>query len=1513
MNLRDLSRQSLMAISLTVCPLAVSFLPLPQVILAVIAQTTTQTQASESKPIALVLQQAISRDLKGGESHSYVVSLKAGQFFHAIAEQKGIDLVILLYSPSGKLIAKSDTPNGRLGLESMSVLADSDGIYQLEINSPDSEAPAGKYILTVEELRAASSQDRNYIVAERAFMEAVQLDQANAQQTEVRKRQALSKYLESIPVFRVQGKHYWEMLATLQVGSIIADIGQPAKAIDYYQQALILANQIGDRTVEKDVFTSLGNASYYLGKYEEAIKYYQQTLEIAKQIGDRKAEASSLGNLGNVYNALGKYQKATDFLQQALSIIKQIDNRNGEAAVLNNLGLTYNYLGQYPKAIDYFQQALIIIKKIGDRSFEGTSINNLGVAYTSLGKYQKAIDYFQQSLAISKQIGDINITVNSLNNLGAAYMSLSQYLKAIDYFQQSLTISKQIGDRKGEGTSLNNLGLIFYYLGQYPKAIDFYQQSLVVFKQISDRNSEGLNLNNLGAAYMGLSQYPKAIDYFQQALAIAQQIGNRNGEGTSLNNLGGAYMSLSQYQKAIDFYQQSLAITQQIGDRNGEGLNLNNLGDVYAHLGQYQKAIDFYQQSLAITQQIGNRNGEGKSLNNLGLIYDNLGQYQKAIDFYQQSLAISQQISDRQGEAASLNNLGSVYKNLGQYQKAIDFYQQSLAISQQIGDRNSEGASLSNLGLASDNLGQYQKAIDFYQQSLAIKKQIGDRKGEGTSLNNLGSVHDNLGQYQKAIGFYQQSLAIAQQIGERNVEGTSLNNLGSVYKHLAQYQKAIDYHQQSLAIFKQIGDREGEAASLNNLGSVYDNLGQYQKAIDFYQQSLAIKKQIGDRNGEGRSLNNLGNVYNSLGQYQKAIDYHQQSLAIAQQIGDRHGEATSLNNLGEAYSSLGQYRKAIDYHQQSLAISQQIGNRSSEATSLNNLGAVSYRLGQYQKAIDYFQQALAIKKQIGVRNSEGLTLSNLGSSFSKLNQPELAILFFKQSVNVTESIRKDIRGLSKEEQKSYLSTIEDTYRALAGILLKQDRILEAQQVLDLLKVQELSDYLRTVRGNNDTAKGVDLQRPEQNIIALAIELDELQKRKLANNITASEQERLNQLVQSEREQNKQFTAFLNSPAVQKLVDELRRTEEQQNIDTKNLRNLRTDILTQHPNAVLLYPLILDDRLELILITAKTPLIRRTVNIKREDLNQEIYEFRVGLKDKTSEDVKKPAQQLYKWLIAPFASELAQLKIDTIIYAPDGQLRYIPLAALYDGKQWLVEKYRINNITAASLTKFNKPAIATPKIFAGAFGNVNKAGFAELPATLSEVKKIADRFPNTSTFVETAFTKNVTENNANSYTILHLATHGQLFNGKPEDSFILFGDGTKATISDIRDWALTNVDLVVLSACQSGLGTKLGTGVEILGLGYQMQAAGARVAIASLWKVDDAGTQVLMDVFYGELKKGDVPIAEALQRAQIAMINSDKQGTGSDRAGVRVVGTVPSSSSLSHPYYWSAFFAIGNGL
>ena len=697
-------------------------------------------------------------------------------------------------------------------------------------------------------------------------------------------------------------------------------------------------------------------------------------------------------------------------------------------------------------------------------------------------------------------------------------------------------------------------------------------------------------------------------------------------------------------------------------------------------------------------------------------------------------------------------------------------------------------------------------------------------------------------------------------------------------------------------IAREIKDRAGEGRAFGNLGIAYDYLGKYDKAIEFHLQSLAISREIRDRRGEGQSLGNLGLVYYYLGKYDRAIEFHLQSLAISREIKDRRGEGQSLGNLGIAYKNIGKYDKAIEFHLQSLAIAREIKDRQGEGNALGNLGNAYYSLGKYDKAIEFHLQYLAIAREIKDRQGEGISLNNLGGAFNKAKQPELAILFYKQSVNVIESIRQDIRKLDKDIQKSYLDTVEKTYRNLADLLLKEDRILEAQQVLDLLKVQELSDYLKTVRGNNQTSQGVDLQRPEQNIIALASELNQLQQKDREGKLDQTEAQRLAQLVRAERDQNKQFNAFLSSPQIKKLIAELRRNEDNQNVDIAKYRTLQADLLSQHPNAVLLYPLILEDRLELILLNAKTPPLRRTVNIKRTELNEEILLLQRELRDRTlSPVVEENSQKLYNILIKPFEAELAQLNIDTIIYAPDGQLRYIPLGSLHDGKQWLAEKYRVNNITSVSLTSFSRKPVTNHRVFAGAFGGKDgefRGTFRGLPATITEVQKIASQFPNTTKLIEKEFTKNITEDRANSYTILHLATHGVLSIGTPEDSFILFGDGEKATISEIKNWGLTNVELVVLSACQTGLGDKLGTGIEILGLGYQMHGAGARVSIASLWEVSDEGTQALMEAFYAEFKKGNVTVTDALQRAQVSMIKSSK---------------------YNQPFYWSAFFAIGNGL
>ncbi|HEY9610052.1 CHAT domain-containing protein, partial [Allocoleopsis sp.] len=347
-------------------------------------------------------------------------------------------------------------------------------------------------------------------------------------------------------------------------------------------------------------------------------------------------------------------------------------------------------------------------------------------------------------------------------------------------------------------------------------------------------------------------------------------------------------------------------------------------------------------------------------------------------------------------------------------------------------------------------------------------------------------------------------------------------------------------------------------------------------------------------------------------------------------------------------------------------------------------------------------------------------------------------------------------------------------------------------------------------------------------------------------------------------------------------------------------------------------------LELVLVTPYAPPIRRTVAVKKSELNQTIVDFRTALKN-PSFDAKTPAQKLYNWLIKPLENDLTQAKAKTIIYAPDGQLRYIPLAALYDGNQWLVQRFGINNITALSLTDFNTKPQPKLQVLAAAFtsGSYNVQvgnetfSFSGLKYAGVEVENLAKTVSSTTKVLDKQFNQG-TILQMNDYSVVHLATHAAFVTGQPEQSFILFGDGSRANLRDVGSWRLPNVDLMVLSACETGLGDKLGDGKEVLGFGYQMQQTGARAAIASLWTVDDGGTQALMDAFYAALENGNTTKAEALRQAQVALITGDYKVLGEQRGlGVqkRISSSLPPkvSSSLSHPYYWAPFILIGNGL
>lgn len=630
-----------------------------------------------------------------------------------------------------------------------------------------------------------------------------------------------------------------------------------------------------------------------------------------------------------------------------------------------------------------------------------------------------------------------------------------------------------------------------------------------------------------------------------------------------------------------------------------------------------------------------------------------------------------------------------------------------------------------------------------------------------------------------------------------------------------------------------------------------------------------------------------------------------------------------LNKQAIAQSQQGQSLTAIATLNQALAISRTAELPFWEAVTLNNIGRVRQSQGLYSLALQAYMQAIAINRQLGDRVQLGKSYSNLGHLFKIQQKPELAILFYKHCLINREIARLQPSALSTPQPDAYSITVAQTYRLLGEKLLKQGRIAEAQRAMDLLKVEELQGYLQNVPGNQRTAKGIEIVPGEQvveqrlkptvdNVVALGKELSKL--RKIPPEKRSPQQsQRLQQLVTQQQQILEAFNKFLTSPTVTTQLQKISQTARQQNLDLESINAIRDDLARLPQKSAVIYPLVLKDSLELVLVTPESPPIHRTVAVSEAQLHQTITNFRQALVN-PSRDVKTPARQLYNWLIQPLAPELKQAQTQTILYAPDGKLRYIPLSALYDGQQWLVERFSINQITAASLINLNTPPQKELRILAGAFtqgsyqvalGNRNVA-FSGLPFAAIEVETLASQFPHTKTLLDQAFSPEITVPQMDDYTIVHLATHAAFVSGMPEESFILFGNGDRVNLRNIATWSLPRVDLVVLSACETGLGGKLGNGQEILGFGYQIQKTGAKSAIASLWVVDDGGTQMLMSAFYSQLSTGNLTKSQALQQAQIALI------TGKLPANQKSLA-LPNIGSLNHPYYWASFILIGNGL
>ncbi len=805
---------------------------------------------------------------------------------------------------------------------------------------------------------------------------------------------------------------------------------------------------------------------------------------------------------------------------------------------------------------------------------------------------------------------------------------------------------------------------------------------------------------------------------------------------------------------------------------------------------------------------------------------------------------------------------------------------------------------------------QFPQAVKIWQQAAQLYADQKNVLNQASVLSNLSLAYQQIGQWQQASKAIAQSLNILKTQNLDNpariqILAQALNTQGTLQLAQGQAQQALTTWQQADATYTQAGDRIGVTRSQINQAQAMAALGLYRRALITLNSVNQILQKQPDSLLKVAGLRSLGNTLRIVGDLEQSQQILQQSLTLAQKLKSAADISAALFSLGNTARTQQNTKTALTFYEQAATSSssaitkiQAQLNQLSLLLEMNELSAAQALSPQIADQITalplssksiYAQiefaqslmkldkdvvagnksipnslpiaQALATSvqqaKNLGDQRAEAYALGTLGGLYEQNQQLVIAKNLTQQALLLAQSINApDIAYRWQWQLGRLLKSQGDPQGAIASYTQAVDnlKLLRSDLVAVNPEIQfSFRDEVEPVyRELVDLLLQPGSQPSQQNLIQARNTIESLQLAELDNFF---------------RE------ACLEAKSV--LIDQV--------------------IEQDNPTAAVIYPIILGDRLEVILKIPQQPLQHYTINASQNKVEQTLEELQQKLTEPdTSKDVKALAQQVYSWLIKPAELNLQQSKVNTLVFVLDGSLRNIPMAVLYDGKQYLVEKYAV--ALSLGLQLLDPKPLQRERLKALAAGlsvAPPNSPYPPLPAVKSEFNLIKRSGVSISELLDQKFTSKALANEINSspFNIIHLATHGQ-FSSQAKNTYILASDG-RINVNQLDNLLRTRqspnpIELLVLSACQTAAGDKRAA----LGLAGVSVRAGARSTLASLWQIDDQATAVFIGEFYQQLA-AKVTKAEALRRAQLTLLKK--------------------YPNYSRPGYWGAYVLVGNWL
>ncbi|HCF28526.1 MAG TPA: hypothetical protein DEV81_15300 [Cyanobacteria bacterium UBA11049] len=842
---------------------------------------------------------------------------------------------------------------------------------------------------------------------------------------------------------------------------------------------------------------------------------------------------------------------------------------------------------------------------------------------------------------------------------------------------------------------------------------------------------------------------------------------------------------------------------------------------------------------------------------------------------WQVATAVSPDASLLVQQGVNLYQKGNYKDAIAPWQTALNFYQKT---------KNPGHAAIvqENLARAYEQIGESASAVDLWDLAIAYYRKIKDISQVGRLLSEQAQSYTNLGQPRKAIallcGVYSKeqnciedsALQIARVYKDRTVEAAALGNLGNAYRLMGEYKVAIAYLQSSLKVANEINNRIYRASSLNSLGNAYINLAK----VNYRQANSA--RQRGDA-AEADRFREISFQYDT-----KALKYFQDSLNLASAQKDSKAQLRVLIDSIPPLHRTQAVALAERTMQQALALLEDIPDSREKVYAILDLAnllilpaveatgfalecAKPEKLSQVQKLNE---KAISIARHLQDSRAESFANGQLGHIYECRGD-------YQQALNFTRQAQWSADQKLKSKDSLYL------WQWQSG------RIFKAQsQYSQAIKAYEQAvSTLEEIRSDLLT-EDRDLQLDFRDTVdPIYRELTQLRL----------EQAALPSIQPAKR--NKELNSALTT------IESLKLAELQNyfgNDCVLSLPSTRIDLTLTGTKTAIFSSIILQERTAILVSLPNGDKRLGWIDLDSKKLRQVINEFRRGLERYRDLDYDpKQAQQLYDWIVRPFAGDLEAMQIKTLVFVQDGILRSVPMSALYDGKKFLVQKYAIATTPSLALTAPKNSNSKQRKALALGLtkqATVDDRFFPALTNVETEISQIEAQIPGSKELLDDKFTRLRLQQELSKtvYPIIHIATHGK-FGTEPEDTFLVTGNNDKLTITDLET-AIRSinrnsdaVELLFLTACQ----TAVGDDRAALGLAGVAVSAGVRSALASLWFIQDAPTVTLVTKFYHHWHKLGASKAEALQVAQQALIASGGQ--------------------YAHPAYWAPFILIGNWL